>query len=225
MYSAQMNEAVHEKGYRDGVCVLSQWRGYEVWKKRRNMSAIEIQYMALEDAPAVYEIMQTVSAQLERKELYAADDLSFIRECIMHRGFGVKAVCEEEMAGFLLVYIPSVTDDEHLGFDIRLNPEEFSRVAYMDSAAVLPEYRGRGLQRKMIEFAEQSGRLGNYRYLLATVSPDNLYSLRNLKALGYETVCRCVKYGGLDRYVMQKIRNRAASDTKRWHDSTVNNCL
>ncbi len=174
------------------------------------MSELEMQYMTSRDATAVYEAMQTVRAQLEQKELYIADELPYIRACITCRGFGVKAVCEGKLAGFLLVSFPSETDEEHLGHDICLNPEEFSHVAYIDSAAVLPEYRGRGLQRKMIEFAERSVRLEGYRYLLATVSPDNRYSLRNLNVLGYETVCRSVKYGGFERCVMCKVRSSAA---------------
>ena len=93
-----------------------------------------------------------------------------------------------------------------MGHYLHLPPGELEKVAYMDSAAVLPQYRGRGLQRSMIEFAERSERLTGYRYLMATVSPDNPYSLRNLRQLDYDIVCRCEKYGGKERYVVAKIK-------------------
>lgn len=168
------------------------------------MSEFQLEYMTPEDVTAVYDIMQAVKAKLENPEIYCTDTKEYIAECLNSHGFGVKAQYAGRIAGFLLVYFPSPGEKEHMGHYLKLEEQELSKVAYMDSAAVLPEYRGRGLQREMLVFAEKSVRLSEYRYLMATVSPENPYSLKNLQDAGYEILCRCEKYGGLSRFIMWK---------------------
>lgn len=38
--------------------------------------------------------------------------------------------------------------------------------------------------------------------VLATVAPDNIYSLRNVQAEGFEILARREKYGGKERYIL-----------------------
>ena len=72
-----------------------------------------------------------------------------------------------------------------------------------DSAIVHPDYRGNGLQRKLLEVALTLLRPGIVG-IGATVSPENQYSLNNALASGFEIVCRREMYGGYDRYLLAK---------------------
>ena len=52
--------------------------------------------------------------------------------------------------------------------------------------------------------AEEIIKRKKMRYLMATVHPDNIYSLRNMEKLGMKAVLETKKYGGKQRYIMCK---------------------
>lgn len=90
--------------------------------------------------------------------------------------------------------------DFNLGYEIGLEEPELRRVTHMDTAAVLPDFRGQGLQRRMM--AEAEGSLTG-SILLCTIHPDNRYSLQNALKLGYRIEKRIGRYGSV-RYVLRK---------------------
>ena len=59
---------------------------------------------------------------------------------------------------------------------MNLDPEALDRVAHMDSLAVRPGFRGRGLQYQLMASAEQYLMTTSYCHLMGTVHPDNRYS-------------------------------------------------
>lgn len=157
-----------------------------------------------EDAEEICQVMHSVQKQLDDKTVYVTDRLEYIRDCIVNKGFAVTAYEEKgRMAGFLIVYFPG-EDKENMGHYLGLNREELLKVAYMDSAAVLPQYRGHGLQKKLLSYAEHAEQMRGYCYYMATVSPDNPYSLHNLQTMGYRTVLITRKYGDLKRCILCK---------------------
>lgn len=89
------------------------------------------------------------------------------------------------------------------GHDLGLRKEDLLRVVHMDTAAVHPDYRGLGLQAKLMYMAELelSGR--GERILLSTVHPENKYSLNNMLRQGFMVQKRVGKYGS-DRYILRK---------------------
>lgn len=87
---------------------------------------------------------------------------------------------------------------------LRTGGIQLDKVAHMESAAVASAYRGRGLQGKLLQKAEEIERARGSKYLMATVHPENVYSLRNLLKAGYECILETDKYGGLPRKVLCK---------------------
>jgi ribosomal protein S18 acetylase RimI-like enzyme len=86
-----------------------------------------------------------------------------------------------------------------------LTEENLVKVAHMDSVVILPQYRGYKLQYRLMEAAEDVlCRETEYSIWMATVHPDNKYSLGNVQAHGYEIVAEAMKYGGYPRYVLKK---------------------
>ena len=165
---------------------------------------INIQRASRKDAKDIHEVMKRVHAQMDRKDLYVVDDLPYIEECTKNHGMVYKAVdLDGSIVGFLIVYVPQ-EEDGHMGKYVNMEKEEYHKTAYMDSIAVLPEYRGYELQKKLLSYAEEQEEMRMYRHLFATVSPDNPYSLHNFLSMGYEIVCRDRKYGGLERYILYK---------------------
>lgn len=167
------------------------------------MDHIIIRNAVEKDVCEIEKVMNEVSSQLADRTLYVTGDRAYIQNHISEQGFTVLAVCGERVAGFLIVHLPGETPD-NLGYDAGLPREEIPYVGHMDSAAVREEYRGHGIQRMMMMEGEIQLKRRGYRYAMATVSPDNPYSLENCRKLGYQTAAAKRKYGGLLRLIVMK---------------------
>ena len=190
----------------------------------------EIKRAELRDVAELSCIMEAVAARMEQPAWFMQDDRAYIEAHIGERplsgtdkGFILKVlaygegnnfrsrsipklepITDPETAGFFMVHFPGLSE-ENLGRDIGLSVEKQALVAHMDSVVILPEYRGHGLQHMLMKEAERiiKSETG-YRILMATVHPDNTYSLRNVKAHGYEVAAKAIKYGGHPRYILKK---------------------
>ena len=92
--------------------------------------------------------------------------------------------------------------EENLGRDIGLPESELRKVVHMDSAAVLPSFRGFHLQRRLMKAAEEELQREGFRYLCCTVHPDNKSSLQSVLSQGYRIAKTCEKYGGFPRHIL-----------------------
>ena len=110
------------------------------------------------------------------------------------------------VAGILLTTFPG-DSEENLGRDIGLPESELMLVAHMDSVAILPEYRGAGLQKRLMQHAEQELAEQGYRYFMCTVHPENRYSRQNIIKQGFKPVKTALKYGGYQREIFLRDRS------------------
>ena len=193
-------------------CALT---GYYLTIIMRDNMEFEIKRAFPEDADGLFFIMEEVTAGIANPEWFIDDDADYIRAHIGHIplagedcGFTLKAVTQidgrEVIAGFFMVDFPG-TGVRNLGHHIALSEEKLAKAAHMDSVVVLPQFRGHKLQYRLITAAEEVlRRETDYTIWMATVHPDNGYSLDNVRAHGYEVVAEAVKYGGYRRYVLMK---------------------
>ena len=182
----------------------------------------------LEEAYEIWSVMDICYQALEHKEYFICDDLDYVKDILSGHGLGVVA-CDEKgkIVGNLLVKYPGLSE-ENLGYDvfrkaedssddnsnssslyrecsIMLSEDNLMRVLHMDSASVLPEHRGHGLEHRMIAFAETLVDTSKYHYAFATVAPENTASLKSLEKNGYQVMVTKEKYGGLTRSILMKI--------------------
>ena len=164
------------------------------------------------DAYEIWTVMDTCSKAMEHKDHFICDDLEYVQDILSGHGFAV-AACDNtgKIVGNLLIKYPGL-DIDNLGYDvfssncdIALTSENLKRVVHMDSASVLPQHRGHGLEHKMIAFAENLIDTSNYCYSFATVAPDNMASLKSLENNGYQIMITKEKYTGMMRCVMMMI--------------------
>ncbi len=93
--------------------------------------------------------------------------------------------------------------EENLGWDLGLAEEEVLLCATLDTIVVDPDCRGMGIQRELIRRCVEYAREKQPGCrILATVAPDNIYSLRNVQAEGFEILAQKEKYGGKERYIL-----------------------
>lgn len=164
---------------------------------------VKIEYAKLKDLPVIMDIMNKALELVEDKSWYAVDSEEFVRNCIENQGFTLKAIVEDNVAGFLTVRYPW-KDDDNLGDYIGLSEDEKMFVAHMESAAVLPEYRGLRIQNQLMAKGLELLLETEYKYVMGTAHPDNVFSVNNFYKLGYEVVADVKKYGGLRRYVFNQ---------------------
>lgn len=167
---------------------------------------LAIEKACVQDYQIFAHVIQTAWKALDKKEWFVADNADYTyRMLTTGKGIGYKAVDVDtgSIAGVFMATAPGLGKD-NLGYDIGLAEKELPLVAHMDSVAVLPEYRGHKLQRRMMEAGEKELKEKGFRYLMCTVHPDNRYSRDNVIGQGYESVAVKEKYGGYVREIFLK---------------------
>ncbi len=186
------------------------------------MSDFIVSVCSASDIDAITAVMESISHEISDNDLFCADNRDFIFRHIVSEGFVLKAVVDGHVAAFLIVRYPHAADD-NLGRDDGLPENDLDSVFHIESVAVLPEYRGNGLQRKLVKIGERRAFADGYREGYATVSPKNKYSLDNMLALGYSVVCEAAKYGSV-RLILHKRMSSPTTPSRqalRFQDATV----
>lgn len=160
-----------------------------------------IREAGLEDIEDIVRIMEAASEACANQDWFVADDVKMIEAHIEKEGKIFLACVDGEKAGFFIVRFPGMAED-NLGKDIGIT--SLNKVAHMESTAVLPKFRGRKLMRQLLGSAEEAAVQRGFRYLCATVHPDNTPSLHNFEKAGFQIVKRMKKYGGKERYIVYK---------------------
>lgn len=168
---------------------------------------IVIQKAREEDLEEIQALMRKTVEYMENPDWFYEGGKEFLVTCLKEdetTGFAVTARTKEgALAGCFLVEIPGMAE-YNLGIDLGFDDEQLQISAHMDTAIVDPLYRGQGLQGRMMEACEEEMKKRGIRYLLATVHPDNPYSLSNVQKLGYQTRKTKEKYGGSLRHILCK---------------------
>lgn len=162
-----------------------------------------IRFAAADDLDEVLGIMEAACRSIADPAWFVAGDRDFLQAHLAGDGFILLAEGTAGPAGFLVVKYPG-DEPDHLGRDAGLPEAELPRCAYMDTVAVLPAARGNGLHVRLLNAAEQALSGSPYCHWLATVHPQNRYSLQNFTARGYRIAATKKKYGGLDRHILYK---------------------
>ena len=140
----------------------------------------EIAVVTEQDIPDILRMIHEIYSELPNKEWFSLDSDEEVTSYMMTGGFGLKAMCDGRLAGVFIAR------------------------ANMEIAMVRKEYRGQGLQRKMMEESEQILKEQGYHYLLGTAHPDNVASVNTFLKLQYEQVMTKEKYGGMKRSIFCK---------------------
>ena len=123
------------------------------------------------------EFLHEVKALMEQDEWFFLDPDEEVYRLMARNAMGIwLAEDGGRIASVFCVVYPGL-EQFNLGYDLDFSEEELMQVVHMDTAAVHPDYRGRGLQYRMMLHAEREL---NGKILLCTIHPDNKYSLNNV---------------------------------------------
>lgn len=156
-----------------------------------------------EDTEAFLLFLDEVKAGMSQKDWFYLDPADAVRRMMTDGTMEFwLAFHEEKLAAVFSILFPGLQSYNY-GYDLELSEEELLQVVHMDTAAVHPDYRGFGLQGRMVQLAEQELAGTGKRILLSTVHPENKFSLNNMLKQKYEIQKRVGKYGS-ERLILRK---------------------
>jgi ribosomal protein S18 acetylase RimI-like enzyme len=140
------------------------------------------------DVPGVIALHRRVLASLAPGLLNPETDAFFAQHAFeAGRLFGL-ASSQGALVAYAVLGLPTASDIGNFGRLIGLAESELGLVAHLDGAAVVPEWRGHGLQRALLVRRVACAVCLGRRHLLATVAPANHHSLRNATGLGLRII-------------------------------------
>lgn len=155
------------------------------------------------DVERFIEFLAEIRAGMSNQEWLYLDPPELVRERMADGTMGLwLAVDGDRLAAVFDILYPGL-DSCNYGYDLNFSENELLRVVHMDTSAVHPDYRGQGLQSRMVHTVERELAGSGKRILLCTVHPENRFSLNNMLKQGFEIQKRVRKYGS-ERLMLRK---------------------
>ena len=163
----------------------------------------EIRKAGFDDIDLLQGMMAEIMAGMNNSAHFVGSDQDYIINHIEQSGVTYLMTEAGRAMGFIAVDIPGEAE-HNLGLDIDMAEADLNGVVHMDTIVVLPEFRGRGLQKAMLEYSEKQMKISGYKDLMGTVHPDNIASLKSFISSGYVIEKTKIKYDGYLRHILRK---------------------
>lgn len=161
-----------------------------------------------DDLEIIKEVQQKVFETLPNKDMLQPLTTEEFQLIFNGNGVMIGAFVDERLIAFRALLIPE-KDEEGLGADIGLTDEEdLNRILYLEITNVLPQYRGYGLQKRLGNMIMKEIDVTRFDYLISTVMPYNIPSLKDKFYHGMHIERLKEKYGGKLRYIFVKYLNK-----------------
>lgn len=149
-------------------------------------------------------IQQEAFDNMPDKQILRSNTGLTLHDCLANH-YVKGAFCHGELVGFAILYFAGEGEENLVRYLETREDPDYSRYANVKLVIVRPAYRGRGLQRLLVERLEAEARKRGIRTLLATISPLNTHSENNFLAMGYVKAGYVEhKYGDYDRNIFRK---------------------
>lgn len=166
---------------------------------------IQIIEASINDIDEIIKLKKQVWDKMKNKDWYVIDGTNkeFLAKQLKNNGLVLKAIYNNKIIGFLIVE----NNIQNTNPIIKLTnlENEIDNCMELLNVAVHQEYRGNHLWSLMaIKAEEMMVRKYNKKYILSTVHPDNIASMKSLLNIGYKVVCTTKMYGNKDRCILLK---------------------
>jgi ribosomal protein S18 acetylase RimI-like enzyme len=177
----------------------------------------QVRFLTPADIPLLLDLHQVVIDSLPQPVVLYERDAKFFEKCTTDQGCVVGAIHEGRMISYAALYRP-LPGEENYGEDLELPSEDLHEVGHLAGSAVHPEYRGNGLQAKLVDLRSDFARESGVRHLCGEVLPMNIISIANHLREGFLLKADKIDKIGLVCYVLhmrldRDERTRAAADT------------
>ena len=156
-----------------------------------------------QDTEPFIELEALVRQHMEHKEWLFLDTPEEVRELMRSGAMSLwVAVDGDRVVGAFDALYPQL-EPYNYGYTIGLQKDELLQVVNMDTAVVHPDYRGMGLQKRLMQYAERELMETGKHILMCTVHPENHFSLNNVLSQGH-IICKTLPMYGSVRHVLRK---------------------
>ena len=131
---------------------------------------------------------------LPDSNLLRRNSREMIESCLKEPNITIGAFCNDELAGFGVLYFPNEKSEE-LAYLIESMDTANLKSANFKLCIVREKYRGNSLQYELGMIIENEALKHGCQIICATVSPKNIYSRNNMLRLGYKYDRTLEKYG------------------------------
>lgn len=152
------------------------------------------------DLTAILKLQEEAFQYLDDQSMLRRNTSETLQSCLREPHYTLGAYDHDKLAAFSILYDGKDTA-ENLGRELYLQSDELRTCVNLKLVIVSVKYRGRGLQKKLMDQLLQTAEERGYNIVCATVSPQNIYSIENFKACGFQYVKIVEKYGGLKRNI------------------------
>ncbi|MBE5954943.1 MAG: GNAT family N-acetyltransferase [Lachnospiraceae bacterium] len=164
-----------------------------------------IEYAVKKDIPSMMNIIEESLPLIPDLDWFVGDTAEFYERHISDCGFTLKAICcsTGTLAAYFTVRYPKLEND-NLGYDLDFTDADLLTTAHMETCVVHPDYRGHHLEARLMKQAVEILKNTDYHYLLGTVHPDNVPSLKAFLSNDFHVAKTAKKYGGKLRHIMYR---------------------
>lgn len=165
----------------------------------------QMEMLGKEKMGEVMKLQDIVYDHVTNKETYHPNTLEENFDILDCGGHILGVYFKNHLIAYRIIDTPCL-GERNLGKDLDLSEEELRKVAIFDSTVVHPDFRGHGLQFKTLLRSKEILLQQGYKHGMATISPNNLYSVRNLIKAGFVIKGIKKKYGEIDDQIDGKLR-------------------
>ncbi|MDD2717997.1 MAG: GNAT family N-acetyltransferase [Candidatus Wallbacteria bacterium] len=179
---------------------VTQWR---IHKRNERNREICLQVIRLDQkwSLKILKIQEQAVKILEDRNIFQPDSAEFIRSWFReNHGFVIGAIDGNKLVAYFAVFFPG-NDPGNLGIDLGVGTADLKKIAQLESAVVIPAYRGNGLGLKLMRLAMKYSNVPDRCMTAALCSPANLQSLRAMFACGLKIRALVDKFSGKQRYI------------------------
>ncbi|MDR2180612.1 MAG: hypothetical protein LBP21_09905 [Synergistaceae bacterium] len=174
--------------------------------------------LTLEDKDEALALHRVMSASANPETFVPGTDEDFLH--ILEGAGVVLGVQEGKRIVCMRTVLFQPHDDEVLSEDMGLLPHQMKRMAFIEYCVVHRDYRGNNLQ--FLTYYHMENLLWeDFDYLYTTVSPRNIFSLRNVMDCGFYAFQLKERYGGYMRYLLRKDLKHSTSIRTKRHESVL----
>ena len=157
--------------------------------------------LTMDDHEAALALHRAISQNANPKLFVSGSDEDFLR---ILEGEGIVLGVDDGKKIVCMRTVLFDTHDEGIPREaMKLLPEQWTRMAFMEYCIVRQEFRGNNLQFLTYNYLE-SLLWDDFDYFYTTVSPLNVFSLRNVLSYGFYVFQLKECYGGYMRYLFRK---------------------
>lgn len=152
----------------------------------------------------LYAIQQDVFEEGYDEDLLRKNSLIDFQNVFYQNHLVLGAFLKDRLVAFAILLINPKNNELVEKANSILKTNKNSNVVIIKLVIVKKQYRGHGLQRKFLKLFEKYCHNNEIELMIASVSPQNKYSLNNFELEGFEIAGQSKLYGGYLRYILFK---------------------